>query len=225
MVPFLFHGHHLQPLPCGGLWWAGVRTLLVADLHLEKASFFARHGQFLPPYDSQETALRLARRVEDTDAARVICLGDSFHDAHGAAGFAGEALDILQRVAARTEWVWITGNHDDAAHFPFGHALAEMVLAGVMLRHEAMPHDPAPEISGHFHPRLRVRHKGRNISRRCFLASERKIIMPAFGALTGGLDARSPAIHEAIHGAVTALVPSGGQLLRFPVEPLLEQCA
>lgn len=225
MVPFLFQGRHLQPLPCGGLWWAGERTLLVADLHLEKASFFARHGQFLPPYDSHETALRLARRVEDTGAERVVCLGDSFHDAYGAAGFGGEALAILQRVSVRTEWIWITGNHDDTVHFPFGNALAEMELAGVMLRHEAIPHDNAPEISGHFHPKLRVRHKGRNISRRCFLASERKIIMPAFGALTGGLDARAPAIHAAMRGAITALVPSGGQLLRFPVEPLLEQCA
>ena len=86
-----------------------------------------------------------------------------------------------------------------------------------MLRHEALPDDPRPEISGHFHPRLRVTLRGRNISRRCFVAGRTKLILPAFGSLTGGLDATDPAIARAMGGPAQALVPVSDRLLRFPI--------
>lgn len=217
MVPFLFHGAALHPLPCGALWWPGERALLVADLHLEKARFFANAGQFLPPYDSHETALRLAERVLETGARRLFCLGDSFHDADGADHLTDSAASVLRGISTTLDWVWITGNHDGGARFPFGRAEAELVLAGIALRHEADGTNPTPEISGHFHPKIRLRHRGQSVARRCFLATETKLIMPAFGALTGGLDVRHPAIHRALRAPATALVPSGGRLLRFPV--------
>lgn len=217
MVPFLFHDAALHPLPCGGLWWPAEQALLVADLHLEKARFFAGAGQFLPPYDSHETALRLAERVQETGARRLFCLGDSFHDADSAEHLTDSAASVLRDVAARLDWVWITGNHDSQAAFPFGRTEAELMLAGIALRHEADGASATPEISGHFHPKIRLRHRGQSVARRCFLTTDSKIIMPAFGALAGGLDAHHPAIHRALRAPVTALVPSGGRLLRFPV--------
>jgi metallophosphoesterase superfamily enzyme len=88
---------------------------------------------------------------------------------------------------------------------------------GLLLRHEANPRDPRPELSGHFHPRLRIALRGRHVSRRCFVASGTKLILPAFGALTGGLDAGDPAIGRAVGGRAEALVPVAGRLLRFPL--------
>ncbi|HEX5538115.1 MAG TPA: ligase-associated DNA damage response endonuclease PdeM [Sphingobium sp.] len=217
MVPFLFHDAELHPLPCGALWWPAQGALLVADLHLEKASFYAATGQFLPPYDSHETALRLAERVRTTGARRLICLGDSFHDADGAALLPAHVAALLKDLAARVEWTWITGNHDGEAAFPFGRAEPELTLAGIALRHEALANDAAPEISGHYHPKIRLRHRGQSVARRCFLVGGTKLVMPAYGALTGGLDVRNPAIHKALRAPITALVPSGGRLLRFPV--------
>jgi len=217
MVPFLFHDAELHPLPCGALWWPAEQALLVADLHLEKARFFAGAGQFLPPYDSHETALRLRERVQETGARRLFCLGDSFHDADGAGHLADSAASILRDVAATLDWVWITGNHDAQAAFPYGRAEPELTLAGIALRHEANEASAGPEISGHFHPKIRLRHRGQSVARRCFLVGGAKLIMPAFGSLAGGLDARHPAIHRALRAPVTALVPSGGRLLRFPV--------
>ena len=55
------------------------------------------------------------------------------------------------------------------------------------------------------------------VSRRCFVASERKLILPAFGALTGGLDACHPEIVRAVGGKAEALVPVADRLLRFPL--------
>lgn len=217
MVPLSFAGHDFLALPEAALFWPARRALLVADLHFEKARFFAGAGQFLPPYDSHETALRLAERVRETGARRLFCLGDSFHDADGAGHLTDSAASVLRDVAATLDWIWITGNHDADAVFPFGRAEAELVLAGIALRHEADGASAAPEISGHFHPKIRLRHRGQSVARRCFLATDSKIIMPAFGALAGGLDVRHPAIHRALRAPVTALVPSGGRLLRFPV--------
>lgn len=225
MVPFLFHTETLQLLPCGALWWPSEKALLVADLHFGKAAWFAAAGQFLPPYDSMETAMQLADRVKRTGAQHIFCLGDSFHDAEGASTLEGGASGLLAALAATVHWVWITGNHDNGSVFPFGRAVDEVRLRGIALRHEADPGSDEPEISGHFHPKIRLHHRGRGVSRRCFLATNSKIIMPAFGALTGGLDARHPAIHSAMRAPVTALVPSRGRLLRFPVEPRQEAIA
>lgn len=220
MVPCLFHDQELHLLPCGALWWSAQQALLVADLHFGKARFFAENGQFLPPYDSYETSLRLSERVAQTGARTVICLGDSFHDANGGDHLARDARGVLMELATRVEWIWITGNHDRDVHFGFGRAEPEMRLGGITLRHEALTESAEPEISGHFHPKIRLRHRGQSVARRCFLVNANKLVMPAFGALTGGLDVRHPAIHAAMRAPVTALVPSGKRLLRFPVEGL-----
>ncbi|NUR12739.1 MAG: phosphoesterase, partial [Bradyrhizobium sp.] len=93
----------------------------------------------------------------------------------------------------------------------------EVEIAGVILRHEAERHETRPEISGHFHPKLRLQLKGRRVSRRCFVSSASKIIMPAFGSLTGGLDAHHPEIMGHVGAKAAALVPVSDRLLKFPL--------
>ena len=85
MVPFSFAGHELVALADGALFWPARRALIVADLHLEKASWFARGGQMLPPYDSLATLTELTVLVRRTEAGELWCLGDSFHDPEGCA--------------------------------------------------------------------------------------------------------------------------------------------
>lgn len=218
MVPFSFAGHELIALPEGALFWPARKALLVADLHLEKASFFARTGQMLPPYDSLATLADLTALVTATHAREIWCLGDSFHDVSGGERLTEAARVILAALMARTRWIWITGNHDPIhADRCGGDVLEEAEVDGLMLRHEADPDDPRPELSGHFHPRLRIRVRGRLVSRRCFVASERKLMLPAFGALTGGLDATHRAIARALRDKAEALVPVDDRLLRFPL--------
>jgi metallophosphoesterase superfamily enzyme len=95
--------------------------------------------------------------------------------------------------------------------------LAEAEVDGLLLRHEADPAESQPELSGHFHPKLRVMLKGRHVARRCFVATGRKLILPAFGALTGGLDASHPEIRRVTGPGAHALVPVADRLLRFPI--------
>jgi DNA ligase-associated metallophosphoesterase len=218
MVPFSFAGESFVPTPEGALFWPERNALLVADLHLEKASWFARLGQFLPPYDSHATLTALAREVERTGATRLYCLGDSFHDRFGCDRLPESARVLLTDLTERLDWTWIVGNHDPGFADHCGGRLEEEVeVGGIVLRHEAVRDDPRPEISGHFHPKLRLHLKGRHVSRRCFVVASTKIIMPAFGSLTGGLDAHHPEILGQVGSGAAALVPVSDRLLRFPL--------
>lgn len=218
MVPFSFAGETFAATPEGALFWPARQALLVADLHLEKASWFARFGQFLPPYDSQATLSALTAEVARTGAKRIYCLGDSFHDRFGCDRLPAPARDLLLSLTGRLDWVWILGNHDPGFADHCGGRLADEIEAGgIVLRHEAVIADPLPEISGHFHPKLRLQLRGRRVSRRCFVAAPSKLILPAFGSLTGGLDAHHPEIARKTGPGATALVPVADRLLRFPL--------
>ena len=218
MVPFSFAGQEWHLLRSGALWWEAESALLVADLHLEKASYFARFGQMLPPYDSRETLERLAAAIKETGARRVFCLGDSFHDNRGAARLEPQAAERLAAMTKASDWVWITGNHDDAGPQPGGSVVDELALGSFALRHEARPGHAGYELSGHFHPKLRLSVRGRRIVRPCAVASDRRMILPAFGALTGGMDAADPVIVAALQPAqaIRALVVAGSQLVQVP---------
>jgi len=220
MVPFSFAGHDLLALGSGALFWPVRRAVLVADLHFEKASWFASAGQMLPPYDSLATLADLAAVVAATGAREIWCLGDSFHDAAGCERLPAEAQEGLRTLTGATAWFWITGNHDAGGGAGMvdrcgGTVLPEAVVDGLVLRHEASPDEVRPEVSGHFHPKLRVRVRGRSVARRCFVATPTKLILPAFGALTGGLDADHPEIVRAVGRGAEALVPVEDRMLRF----------
>ena len=218
MVPFSFAGETFHATADGALYWPSQQALLVADLHLEKASWFARLGQFLPPYDSQATLSALAAVVGRSGATRLYCLGDSFHDRFGCDRLPASARQMLTTLTSRLDWTWIVGNHDPGFADHCGGRIADEVeIAGIILRHEADRGEPRPEISGHFHPKLRLHLKGRHVSRRCFVKAPNKIIMPAFGSLTGGLDAHHPEILGHVGGEAAALVPVSDRLLSFPL--------
>jgi hypothetical protein len=218
MVRFSFCGIELAALGPGALFWPAREALLVADLHLEKASWYARGGQMLPPYDSIATLTELAALQSRTGAREIWCLGDSFHDRNGCARLSPEARARLIALTGTTRWTWITGNHDAVFVDHCGGAvMEEAAVDGLVLRHEADVRETRPELSGHFHPKLRLTVRGRNVARRCFVTSGTKLILPAFGALTGGMDADDPVIIRAVGGKAQALVPVENKLLRFPL--------
>lgn len=217
-VSLSFAGESLVPMPCGALYWPAYSALLVADLHFEKASSFDRRGQLLPPYDSADTLAWLIDAIEASGATRVFCLGDSFHDADGPARLPPGPRAALRALATGLDWVWITGNHDDAAAAGLGgRVMVETRIGPLNLRHQADPADFAPELSGHFHPKVAVNVRGRRIVRRCFAVSATKLILPAYGSFTGGLFVTEQAIAAAMPGRIDAVVAEAGSLLRFPV--------
>jgi uncharacterized protein len=179
----------------GALYWPDEKLLVVADLHLEKGSAFARRGVLLPPYDTASTLARLARLIERYAPRLVIALGDSFHDGGGPFRMAGSdraALKVLQR---GRDWLWIAGNHDPDPADDIGGGFADVLALGALtFRHEPSPDPCDGEIAGHLHPVARVAQRGRAVSRRCFAADGKRLVMPAFGAYAGGLNVRDRAI-------------------------------
>jgi DNA ligase-associated metallophosphoesterase len=172
----------------------------------------------LPPYDTLETLAGIEGVVARTRPAEIWCLGDSFHDIGGCDRLSDEAQTRLRALTAASDWTWITGNHDRiVADHCGGRVIDEAVVDGLVLRHEADPRETRPELSGHFHPKLRVKLRGRGVSRRGFVATATKLILPAFGSLTGGLDAHHPEIVRAVGSGAEALIALEDRLLRFPL--------
>jgi hypothetical protein len=178
--------------PEGALYWPEQGLLAIADLHLEKGSSFAARGVLLPPYDTAATLARLARLITRYAPRCVVALGDSFHDGGGPARLAEsdrEAVHIMQR---GRDWIWITGNHDPEPATGIGGTSGDSLTSGALtFRH--LPTGASGEISGHLHPVARIAHRGRAVSRRCFAADKTRLVMPAFGAFTGGLNVRDAA--------------------------------
>ncbi|TFW14510.1 ligase-associated DNA damage response endonuclease PdeM [Brevundimonas intermedia] len=192
----------------GAMWIPAYGALIVADLHLEKGSAFAVRGQLLPPYDSRATLERLEAEIVDLDPAMVVLLGDSFHDTKAIPRMAADDRARLDRLAAGRDWLWLEGNHDrgalardaNAATRLPGRIVGDMVLGALRLTHEPEPltadDDRRGEVAGHLHPAARVAAYGRGVRRPCFVTDGSRIILPAFGAFTGGLNVRDPAIAD-----------------------------
>ncbi len=183
--------------PAGALYWPEERALVVADLHLEKGSSFAARGMLLPPYDTAATLARLAQLIARYAPRLVIALGDSFHDGAGPARVAPEDRHALLALQCGREWLWIAGNHDPhPAHRIGGSFAALLALGGLTFRHEPAAPERGGEIAGHLHPTARIHVRGASLSRRCFVSDGHRVVMPAFGAYTGGLNVRARAFAE-----------------------------
>jgi len=187
-----FGGEVFEPLPSGGLHWAAERTLIVADLHLEKLSSFAPRGQLLPPYDTGLTLARLAADLLRTGAERVISLGDGFHRDAGTASLVAADRAALEALTGRAHWLWLSGNHDPAPHALGGDCLSHLAFGDLLLAHEPR-HGEAGLIAGHLHPAARVYLNGRSTRRPCFVHDGRLLVLPAYGASTGTLNILGPA--------------------------------
>ena len=202
----IVNGARLEPDVSGGLYWPERRLYVVADLHFEKGSAYARHGVLLPPYDSRATLDRLADALARLTPEVVICLGDSFHDRDAADRLDEGCRERLAGLCAAHHWFWVAGNHDPEPPADLGGTCVESLAVGPL----EFRHEPAAtaggEICGHLHPAATVRVRGSSLRRRCFVTDGRRSVMPAFGAYAGGLDVFEPAIADLFPGGFEAWV-------------------
>lgn len=211
------NGARLHPDPTAALWWPAERMLIVSDLHFEKGSAMARRGHgLLPPYDSAATLTLLEGLLAKYRPARLLALGDSFHDGEAFARLSRDETDRLTALSQRQEMIWISGNHDPEppAHIG-GRVLAEYRCGPLLFRHEPQPGRATGEVAGHLHPKAQVRGRGRSVRARCFVTDGLRLIVPAFGAYTGGLDVMDAAFRPLFPGSFHAWM-----LLRDRVHPV-----
>ncbi len=205
------NGEMLVPHPMGALFWPARETLIVADLHFEKGSSFARKGVMLPPYDTRTTLKRLEALCREYRPARVISLGDAFHDGGAEARMDGEDADRLAGLVAAHDWLWILGNHDPAPPKRFAGCVERSVrLGGLFLTHEPGPSCQPGELAGHLHPCARVRTGSKTLRRRCFVGDGRRLVLPAFGAYAGGLNILDEAFAPLFGGRLAWVMGADG---------------
>jgi DNA ligase-associated metallophosphoesterase len=213
---FHFYNHTLTALPQGALWIATARTLCVSDLHLGKSDRIARRsGRMLPPYETRETLSKLDTLITALNPECVICLGDSFDDLDAAQSLTEADHLLLTTMQAGRNWVWIEGNHDPGPVELGGAHRADFTLDSITFRHIATPE--AGEISGHYHPKCSLPKGG---ARPAFLIDKTRIIMPAFGAYTGGLRAHDPALQKLMAKDATAVL-TGRKAIPVPLAATL----
>ena len=214
MTPAPLHlaGERLMLDPVGGLLWPAQRLLVVADLHLEKGSAAAARGSMLPPWDTRATLDRLAGLLRRHGPRTVVALGDSFHDADGAARMLPADAARLSAMAEAVAVIWVLGNHDPTPPDGIGGTSVAEWQAGPLTFRHAAEAGATGEVSGHFHPRAQVAVRGTMVARACFVADARRVLMPALGAYTGGLDVRDAAIMR--------LFPRGGRVFLLGRERL-----
>jgi len=215
MTPAPIHlaGERLMLDPDGALFWPAQHLLAVADLHFEKGSAAAANGSLLPPWDTRTTLDRLAALLRRWTPETVVALGDSFHDAKGSGRLHPHDLARLHLFSEKHRFVWVLGNHDPAPPEGIaGTALPEIRIGPLRFVHETRPGPAVGEICGHHHPKARVETRAASVSRPCFVLDSRRLMLPALGAYTGGLDVRDP--------AVAALFPRGGRVFLLGRERL-----
>ena len=205
-LAFSFAGAELAALGSGALWWPAQGLLCVSDLHLGKSERVARRsGLALPPYDTRDTLSRLAGDLALTQARTVICLGDSFDDLGAAQSLAEDERLWIAGLQAGRRWIWIEGNHDPGPVDMGGTHLAELTEAPLVFRHIAQTGARA-EVSGHYHPKVTVRLRGRAISRPAFLFDDTRLILPAYGTYTGGLRSTTPDLSHLMRDNARAIL-------------------
>ncbi len=206
----------------GALWIERARMLVVSDLHLEKGSAYAAGGQMTPPYDTRTTLQRLSVLMDALRPETIVCLGDSFHDRGARARMAAEDVAAVRTMTAACDWIWIEGNHDPAPPEDMGGRRAAQIEVGALtLRHEPSVSGARGEVCGHLHPCARVLGRGRAVRSRCFVSDGVRLVMPAFGALTGGLNVLDDVFTPLFSAPWTAYVPGRDSIYRVGPERLI----
>ena len=208
--------------PSGAVLWPTGGLVVIADLHLEKGRAMARRGTFVPPYDTELTLCRLEALLDRLRPTTVVSLGDAFHDRAGPRSLPPAQADRLARLVHGTRWVWITGNHDPFIPAELGGAVMDaLAVGGLRLVH--VPSGDGPELAGHLHPKARIAGRRLRLSRPCFVSDGTRLVLPAFGAYTGGINALSPTVTRLFEGGFAAYLTGDRRIFRVPHDCLLPE--
>lgn len=183
------HGHTFELLPQKAMYWRDVNTLILADVHLGKASHFRKHGMAIPMESGMEDLQQLDFLLNQYKPKRLLILGDLFHSDYNQEW---EYFGELRRKHADVEFHLVRGNHDILKEHHYSTFDIELHADVLKENDFVFSHDTCSikenqfVISGHIHPGFALNGKGRQrITLPCFYKKKNSLLMPAFGWLTG----------------------------------------
>ena len=188
-----FCNHGLQICKEGVLFWLEKEIAIVSDLHLEKGSSYASSGQYIPPYDSEETLLKLLDILNNYRVKKVILLGDTFHDKDAFLRMTPKVRFLFEDFTKKYEVIFILGNHENKIKIEGIKFHQEYILDDIHFLHEAIQKN-INQISGHFHPVASIKVSSKKITSKCLIHSNNHLILPSFGEFTGGLNINDPVL-------------------------------
>jgi DNA ligase-associated metallophosphoesterase len=196
MIEIQLHGEQLRLLPQRVLYWPRRETLLLADPHFGKAAAFRTAGIPIPGGTTADNLSQLTRAIEQTQAKRIICLGDLFHAKNGRAPHTLAVMEAWRAAHSHLEIQLVRGNHDQHAGDPPAewriHCLDEPILEPPFAwRHTPEPTPGHYTLAGHLHPAARVGRGKLAETLPCFHFGRYVGLLPAFGAFTGTATVRS----------------------------------
>ena len=186
-----FNNHRFIINNEGILLWLEKKIAIISDLHLEKGSSFASSGQFITPFDSQETLNKLINFLQIHEVQTIILLGDTFHDGGALNRMSSKVKSIFDSLVENYEIIFVLGNHENKMKSPYIKFYERYIVDDIHFLHEAVL-EKKNQISGHFHPVASLKINSKQITEKCLIHSENHIIMPAFGEFTGGLNINNP---------------------------------
>ena len=204
-------GTTLWLLPQRAVWWPAARTAFVADVHFGKAATFRRAGQPVPHGTTADNLARLDAVLAVTGAQHLVFLGDFLHARSGAADALWSQLLPWRERHAAVRMTLVRGNHDLHAGDP--PAALDIALVNEPWRpvqdidllacHHPQAVEGGTVLAGHWHPTATLRGLARDsVKAPCFALNPGLLVLPAFGAFTGG--STQPVPRDARRFAVVA---------------------
>lgn len=171
------------------VYWPAQRCLIIADLHLGKATYFRQHGIPIPAQVAKRDLARLSRLVQHYQPTSLLINGDFFHAS------ANDEIELFAtwRTAHPTlDIMLVRGNHDRLAARHYQEMDITLFNTDVRIGELNFVHDPAHikddglySLCGHIHPGVTLR-EGRQILRLpCYVANQYRMVLPAFSLFTG----------------------------------------
>lgn len=180
----------LTLLPDRAVHWPERNAIFVADVHLGKDQVFRRQGLAVPAGVLAQDLARLTKLIDETDAKRLVILGDWIHAPPEPGERWTEEIGAWRTSLDHLAIDLVLGNHDRQIDVWLerwgiqGHR-DQMELGGLRLCHEWTPGQAGPGMSGHLHPGVRLRSARENLRLPAFLRSPDHLVLPAFGRFTG----------------------------------------
>lgn len=172
--------------PTGVLFWEEKSLLLISDVHLGKISHFRKHGAAVPQRALLKNYTALDGAVAFFRPNTICFMGDLFHSSMNSEWklFAEWTAKVRRKI------ILVSGNHDIISPLKYEEmgieVVDQLVLDGFLLTHHPREDDELFNISGHIHPAIRLRGRGKqSVKLRCFFRSPKQLILPAFGEFTG----------------------------------------
>ena len=184
-------GEQVLLLPEKALYWPARKMLVIADIHFGKAASFRAQGVPVPRGTTTQNLDGLDALMAQHQTLEILFLGDFLHAraAHATATLA--AMLAWRQRNGKLRLTLVRGNHDLHAGDPAAALGIEMAdephtVGAFSFCHHPDIVAPGYVLAGHVHPVYVLSSRLDSLRLPCFLAGPTRMILPSFGAFTGG---------------------------------------